>query len=375
MKRTTGIAMCAALLCGTAGPTLAWDAHGHRTISWLAMDAMQSRLPEDAKKGELAFLFTESSRAQVGYQSGEPDRYRAIHFGALKHENDPDHYLDIEQLDQFGLTLSTVPPLRNEYLRAMIISKHEHPDKVEPYNAKRDIARTQEWPGFLPHAIMEHYGKLISSNRQIRVLTALNDPKRADQLAAARANVIFEMGQLSHFVGDAAQPLHTTAHHHGWVGANPDGFTTNNGFHRYIDTTVLGLHHLNYDGLKEHNTITRTVANANNPWEEVLAHIQRSHDQMRPLYVLQKSGDLDKDPGKAFITERLYDGGAMLGALYASAWEASAAKDKEIKDFVMFDEVSKTTPNPMEQRRNRPDDAAAPEPATDAPAADAPKKP
>lgn len=363
-----------AVVCTTS--VLAWDAHGHRTITWLAMDAMQSRLPEDAKKGELAFLFTESGRAQVGYQSGEPDRYRAINFGALKHENDPDHYIDIEQLDQFGLTLSTVPPLRNEYLRAMAIAKHEHPDKVEPYNAKRDMARTQEWPGFLPHAIMEHYGKLISSNRQIRVLSALNDPKRADQLAAARANVIFEMGQLAHFVGDAAQPLHTTAHHHGWVGANPDGFTTNNGFHRYIDTTVLGLHQLNYDGLKDNNKTTRTVENANNPWDDVLAHIQRSFDQVRPLYILQKSGDLDKDPGKAFITERLYDGGAMLGALYASAWEASAAAEKDVKDFVMYDEVSKATPNPMTEGRRRPDNAATPEPTTDAPApVETPKAP
>ncbi len=329
--------------CSTA---LAWDAHGHRTIAWLAMDAMAAKVPEETRKGDLAFLFAESGRAQVGYESGEPDRYRSIALGQLRHENEPEHYIDIEQLAQFGLTLSTVAPLRNEYLRAMAIAKHEHPENVEPYNERRDPARTQEWPGFLPHAIMEHYGKLISSNRQVRVLESLKDPKRADQLAAARANVIFEMGQLAHFVGDAAQPLHTTLHHHGWIGPNPDGFTTANGFHRYIDTTVLGLHRLTYDTIKGECKQERTV-DKNNPWEDVIAHIQRSHDTVRPLYALQKSGDLDKEPGKAFITERLCDGGAMLGAMYIAAWEASAMADKDVRDFVKYDEVSSVEPNPM----------------------------
>jgi hypothetical protein len=313
------------------------------------MDAMASKLPDDAKSGALAFVFADSGRAQVGYQAGEPDRYRAINIGELKHENDPDHYIDIEQLDQFGLTLSTVPPLRYEYLRAMAIAKHEHPESVEPYNAKRDPARTQEWPGFLPHSIMVHYGKLVASDRQVRVLESLHDPKRADQLAAARANVIFEMGQLAHFVGDAAQPLHTTAHHHGWTGPNPDGFTTANGFHRYIDTTVLGLHRLSYESIKAAGCpkAARPIAEVMNPWNEVIAHIQRSHDQVRPLYTLQRAGDLEKDAGKSLIADRLCDGGAMLGALYAAAWDASAMKDKDVKDFITYDEVSKTEPNPM----------------------------
>jgi hypothetical protein len=248
----------------------------------------------------------------------------------------------------------------------MAVAKHEHPDAVEPYNEKRDPARTQEWPGFLPHAIMEHYGKLVSSDRQIRILESLHDPKRADQLIAARNNVIFEMGQLAHFVGDAAQPLHTTAHHHGWSGPNPDAFTTANGFHRYIDTTILGIHHLTYDTLKADFKTVRTIDNKNNPWDDVIAHIQRSHDQVRPLYVLQKSGDLEKDPGKALLTERLYDGGAMLGALYAAAWDASVMTDKDVKDFISYDQVSSATPNPMDPK-HKPEQPAAPGTTPDAP--------
>lgn len=380
--------LCAATLLSPAAH--AWDAHGHRTIALLAIDqfAAAEQSDKNAKPGELDWLFATDSRTQVGYQSGEPDRYRAIRSPYLKHLNDPDHYLDVDDLEQFGLTLQTIPPLRYEYLRALAIAKHEHPENMKkPYNARTDPARTQEWPGYLPYSITEHYGKLISSFRQIRVLEKLNDPARAPQLAAARANVIFEMGQLAHFVGDAAQPLHTTEHHHGWVGDNPSGFTTNRGFHAYIDGTILGIHTLNYDTLKSACTATRTIS-PNDPAElfsETLAHIQRSFDQVRPLYELQKSGELEKDAGKVFITERLCDGASMLGALYFAAWQASAMTDKDAQDFIKYDQISQPTPNPMDGAKrtdpptpttlpavppaSEPAPAPAPTPPTPAPAA------
>jgi hypothetical protein len=366
MKNRTILA-AAALTAVCSSAALAWDAYGHRTIALLAVDVMQSKLPADAtgETSPLAFVFQASGRNQVGYQAGEPDRYRAIHLGQLKHENDPDHYIDVEDLDQFGLTLSTIPPLRYEYLRVMAVAKHEHPENAKPYNERRDIARTQEWPGYLPYAIMEHYGKLISSDRQVRVLESLHDPKRADQLTAARSNVLFEMGQLAHFVGDAAQPLHTTCHHHGWVGDNPNGYTTNNGFHAYIDGTIVGIHGLSYDTLKGACATERTV-DRNDPWMDVLAEIQRSHDQLRPLYELQKSGDLEKEPGKKFITERFCDGATMLGTLYAAAWEASAMVPKDAADFLKYDEGSSGKPNPMEKGKKEDAPAPAPSPAPDA---------
>ena len=140
---------------------------------------------------------------------------------------------------------------------------------------------------------------------------------------------------------------------HGWVGDNPHGYTTNYGFHSYVDTTVLGIHHLSYESIKAAGgcSIDRTV-DKNDPWPDVLAHIQRSFDQMRPLYELQKSGDLEKEPGKKLITERLCDGGAMLGAMYAAAWEASAMTDKDVADYLKYEDVSSATPNPMEQHNS-----------------------
>ena len=59
--------------------------------------------------------------------------------------------------------------------------------------------------GMLAYAIAEHYAKLQSSYNTVRILEGLGDPSRALQLEEARSNALYHMGQLSHFVGDAAQ--------------------------------------------------------------------------------------------------------------------------------------------------------------------------
>lgn len=329
MGKACGIA--AAMLMFTS-PAGAWDCHGHRAITLLGMDAFAGQAPDMP-----AWLKPETARMMAASSSCEPDRFRAIRAPVyLAHENNPDHYIDVEKLAQFGLTLETVPPLRYEYLRAMAIAKHEHPENVEPYNEKMDFTRSQEWPGYGPHAVMEAHGKLTSAFKTVRTLERLDDESRAAQLEAARAHAIHQMGVLSHFVGDLAQPLHTTEHHHGWVGPNPEGFTTDRKIHAFIDGEILIIHQLDYDTLKP-GFAPAVKVDAGDAWRDVLAHIQRSHDQVRPLYAMFKSGELEKEAGKAMISERLRDGGATLGAMYASAWNASRIDDKDVADFVKYD--------------------------------------
>ena len=204
-------------------PTWGWNAHGHRIITLLALDG----LPADAP----AWLRDAGVRARIAYQSNEPDRWRGTRTHPIGHENKPDHFLDVELLDQFVLTLETLPRFRYDYVQVMSVSKHVHPGKVDPYDAGKDSDHYKQFPGYLPHAMAEHYAKLVSSFNTVRVLEALDESARTEQLAMARANAIYHMGMLSHFVGDAAQPLHTTRHFNGWDGANPNGYTTSTRSH------------------------------------------------------------------------------------------------------------------------------------------------
>jgi hypothetical protein len=309
----------------------AWDCNGHRAITLLGLDGLAAAAPDAPR-----FLLDETARVMAASNACNPDRYRAVRSGYMAHENNPEHYLDVEDLAQFGLTLDTVPPLRNEYLRAMIIAKHEHPENVKPYNELMDPARQQEWPGFAAHACMEQFVKLTADFKTWRILERLDDPTRQPQRDAARANILFDMGYLSHFIGDLAQPLHTTSHHHGWVGDNPRGFTTDRRFHAYIDGDILVTHRLEYESLKPGIVFDREV-DAADPWTDVIEHIRRSHDRVTPLYELQKTGELEREAGKAFITERLQDGGRMLAAMYAAAWKASEITETEVSDFIRYD--------------------------------------
>jgi hypothetical protein len=55
----------------------------------------------------------------------------------------------------------------------------------------------------------------------------------------AQANILYVMGVMGHFVGDLAQPLHTTKHFNGWVGENPKGYTAARGLHSWVDGGII----------------------------------------------------------------------------------------------------------------------------------------
>lgn len=310
-----------------ASAARAWDAHGHRTITYLALDGLPADFPTWAREAP--------GRHQVAYQSNEADRWRGSRMDCLAHENSPDHYVDVDLLAPFGLSLAQLPRLRYEYVRALVLAKHLHPEHAPQYDAASDRARTKEWPGFLPYAIVEHYAKLQSSFQTVRILEKLDDPARRPQLAQAQANCIYHMGVLSHFVGDAAQPLHTTKHFNGWAGANPNEYTTSNKFHAFIDGDVLDVHELTYATLREHMRYERRVE-ARDPWDDALALIGRSFEQVEPLYRLDRDGELRQAPGKELIRTQLCDAAATLAAFYRAAWISSAPDEKAIRDFLRF---------------------------------------
>jgi len=203
-------------------------------------------------------------------------------------------------------------------------------------NPARDFDKTQEWPGFLPYAILEQYGKVESAFRVIRVLEKLDDPARAVQLEQAKADATVHIGILAHYVGDAAQPLHMTKHHHGWVGDNPKGYTTDRNIHAYIDGGVLRLHHIDADAVRPLCKFTVKV-NESDPWDDVLTYLDRSFKQVEPLYELKKTGDLDKEPGKIFIEERLADAAAMLNGMISAAWNAADPTKAHVDEFKRYD--------------------------------------
>jgi hypothetical protein len=320
----------AILFLTLAAPAVAWDAAGHRTVTHLALEGMRPDAP--------AWLTAPDMVARIADQSVVPDRWRSIKVSQLQHANNPDHYFDLEDLEPYEIKFADISPLRVEFIKQLmeVRCKKGWTRSPKPVNPSRDTDKTQEWPGFLPWAIAEQFGKVQSAMRVTRVLDKIDDPRRANQLEQARADLSVHMGILAHFVGDAAQPLHMTKHHHGWVGDNPSGYFTDSKFHSYIDGGVIRLHQIDAEAVRPRCRFTR-VLDGRDPWPDILVYLQRSFDQVVPLYELKKSGELEKSPGKDFIESRLADAASMLQALYAAAWKASDPDQGDIDDFVRYD--------------------------------------
>src|SRR5678816_2308885 len=70
--------------------------------------------------------------------------------------------------------------------------------------------------GYLPYAIVEHYGRLVNAFRHWRNATT---PEARE---AARADAVHYAGVMGHYVGDAAQPMHMSVHYNGWFDTAPN---------------------------------------------------------------------------------------------------------------------------------------------------------
>jgi hypothetical protein len=321
MKR---ISVCVLPLLLAFGPcfvhrALAWDYEGHRVVNQIALASLPTNFP--------AFVRTPAAQERIAFLSGEPDRWRNTPDLPLKHFNGPDHYIDLEELALYGLKPETLPPLRYDFIAHLGVVRAAHPDSFPAIDPAKNEDHTRELVGLLPWAITEYYSKLKSGFSYLKAFEARGGT--ADEIANAQADIIYIMGVMGHFVGDAAQPLHTTAHHHGWVGENAHGYTTNGAFHAWID----GRYFAKVGGVNSKDLKIRPaqlVSLKNEParpeemFQAITAYIVAQHKLVEPLYELDKAGKLSGEgeqglQGRAFLEQQLIVGGQMLGDIWYSA--------------------------------------------------------
>jgi len=311
----------AALALAAAPSVRAWDYEGHRIVNQLALAALPKDFP--------AFALTPEARERIAFLSGEADRWRNM--GAdlpLSHFNGPDHYLDVEQLEDYGLTPDTLPVFRYDLTAKLALARAAHPDKFAPIDPARNKDHTRELTGFVPWTITEYCGKLRSGFSYLRAFQTAGGT--LEEIANAQQNIIYIMGVMGHFVGDAAQPLHATKHHHGWVGDNPRGYTTSYGFHQWIDGDYFRkTGGLRLESLAGKIRPARIVGDPTKPddlFKVNVAFLVETHKLVEPLYQLQKEGKLSAEgekgrEGLAFLEAQLIRGGQQLGDLWFSAWQ------------------------------------------------------
>ncbi|MEO6036063.1 MAG: hypothetical protein ABIQ35_12475, partial [Verrucomicrobiota bacterium] len=250
----------------------------------------------------------------------------------LKHFNGPDHYIDLDELELYKLAPASLSHFRYEFVGQLAVARSLHPTNFPAVDPLKNEDKTRELVGLLPWTLTEYYAKLKSAFSYLK--TFEENGGRADEIANAQQNIIYLMGVMGHFAGDSSQPLHTTVHHHGWVGENPKHYATNSGIHAWIDGGYIFKAGIHFADLKPRvrpaRVLSATSPNAQSPdiFPTVIAFIADQHKWVEPLYQMNQSGNLS-DPGgpgskgSAFITQQLLAGGQFLGDLWISAWQAA----------------------------------------------------
>jgi hypothetical protein len=289
------------------GAALAWGSTGHRYIGEAAVEALPPELPP--------FLRTPAMAAAVAEASREPDRSR----GAGKThdaDRDPGHFVNADDTGRIAgaVLLAAPPPTREEYETAL------------------RAAGADSWrAGYLPYSITSDWQQLAKDFAYWRADDAAaahtaDAGHRAWFLAdraRREAQIVDDLGALSHFVGDGSMPLHVSVHFNGWGPfPNPAGYTQERV-------------HTPWEGAYVRRAVTQEAVRAamtpmrdcGCPIEQrVGAYLAADLATVIPFYQLEKAGAFKGGDrrGAAFTAARLAAGASELRDEIVLAWRASA---------------------------------------------------
>jgi hypothetical protein len=274
----------------------AWGNEGHTYINRVAVDKIPAIMP----------LFLRRAAVEIAYLGPEPDRWRNPAEFALKNAQEPDHFIDLERVSW----LEPLPDGRYEFYRKLYEKRAATPDHADDY--------LPEHVGLQPYITMEVYGRLKAAFREYRQLQAAHRPTQAVQRA-----IIFYAGWLGHYVADGSQPLHTTVQYNGWVGPNPNGYTTGHGIHSQFETTYVAANIT----AKDFAALVKSPSRLADPFADYVAYLKRSNGLVEQVYSVDKTGGFTGKGSPAafdFTTHRLAAGSQMLVDLWYTAWLESA---------------------------------------------------
>ena len=237
-----------------------------------------------------SFVQSHRSIQIITYNGPEPDRWKRSADYSRRNGHGLAHYINLDLAQDR-------PPAR------------DHIAGIQMYQEKGVDGLAV---GLLPYYIVETYERLRLSFAEYR-----DSVKRGSDTAPVETNILYYAGVLGHYVGDGSQPLHTTAHHHGWVGENPNGHAIDKGIHQRFESDFV--RNIKAEDFFELLTSPSRLCG---PFEETINYLKKTHSFMERVYEFDTTGALS-DPtveSLQFGKERLAAASQMLVNLWYTAW-------------------------------------------------------
>jgi hypothetical protein len=307
MRRLVLVLVSAALVQQAFG----WGDEGHKAINKAAAGKATQSMP----------VFLRKASARIEYLGPEPDRWRHKEEFSVKYAQEPDHFIDLERVDW----MKELPKGRYAFYRALYEKRAQMNGASE--NGIRPDDLLPERVGLQPYIAMEVYDRLKIAFREYRRMKAAHQ-----STVAVEQNIIFYMGWLGHYVGDGSNPLHTTIRYNGWVGDNPNGYTTARKIHWMMEGQFVGA---NINQLPFADMVKAPVK-LDDPWTDYQKYLRESQKSVELCYQLEQSGGFvgaGTKESREFIRERLAAGAQMLANMWYTAWvESEKEPEKPVYD-------------------------------------------
>ncbi|UWZ84058.1 S1/P1 nuclease [Occallatibacter riparius] len=287
LSRSVSAALAGLLLLSSVPAAHAWGNEGHRLINRLAAGALPADTP--------AFLRSPAAIQQIEYLGPEPDRWRSPSEPELLSAQAPEHFIDLEPADALGTPL---PHKRFDFMQKAYAAG-QRPDRI----------------GLQPWEATEIWERLKAALREYRQLSAAHQDTHDVEQAA-----IFYAGWLGHYVGDASQPLHTTDKYNGWVGPNPNNYTTEHKIHWQFEGIFVAA---NLKALDAQPKMTPVHAMDGDMFDSYMAYLRHTATYVEKVYQLEKVGGFTgagTPESRDFTSERLAAGASMLRDMIYTAW-------------------------------------------------------
>lgn len=278
--------------------SFAWGHDGHMIINRIAGAALPPDVP--------AFLKSYAGLDALEYYGPEPDHWRSTAEPELNATGAAEHFIDLEYVQWLG----QLPRRRYDYIRALAAAQGEHPQ----------VNMTPEGVGLQPYVTLEYFERLKSAMRDYRALMSeMRDTRPVE------AEILFEAGILGHFVADGSMPLHTSIQYNGWVGPNPNGYTTAHKIHSMFEGDFV---HNNVKPADVSPLVAATTPVVlGDVFTDYMSYLRHSNSLVEETYQLEKAGGFTgagTPQGKAFADQQLAAGATELRDMIYTAWVKSA---------------------------------------------------